>query len=71
MGHALRFSDLLHVKANRGRISQFGLKTGGGDDGWCTWHHHEDYVEFKLKMDRSMRWVASDPSIPESLFSIY
>jgi hypothetical protein len=30
MGHALRFSGLLHVKANRGRISQFGLKTGGG-----------------------------------------
>jgi hypothetical protein len=49
MGHALRFSGLLHVKANRGRISQFGLKTGGGDGGWCTWHHHGDYVlQFSL-----------------------
>jgi hypothetical protein len=25
------------------------------DGGWCTWHHHGDRVELKLKMDGSMR----------------
>jgi hypothetical protein len=30
MGPASRFSGLLRVKASRARISQSGLKTGGG-----------------------------------------
>jgi hypothetical protein len=30
VGHASRYSGLLHVKASLGRISQSGLKTGGG-----------------------------------------
>jgi hypothetical protein len=29
-GHALRSSGLLHVKASLARVSQSGLKTGGG-----------------------------------------
>jgi hypothetical protein len=29
-GHALRSSDLLHVEASLARVSQSGLKTGGG-----------------------------------------
>jgi hypothetical protein len=37
VGHTLRFSGLLHVVASLARISQFGLKTGGGEttDGAC------------------------------------
>jgi hypothetical protein len=30
VGHALRSSGLLHVEANRPRVSQYGLKTSGG-----------------------------------------
>jgi hypothetical protein len=30
VGHALRFSNLLGVEASLARVSQFGLKTGGG-----------------------------------------
>jgi hypothetical protein len=30
VGHASRSSDLLHVEASLARISQSGLKTGGG-----------------------------------------
>jgi hypothetical protein len=30
VGHALRFSSLLHVKASLARVFQSGLKTGGG-----------------------------------------
>jgi hypothetical protein len=30
VGHASRYSGLLHVEASRARIFQFGLKTGGG-----------------------------------------
>jgi hypothetical protein len=30
MGHALRSSDLLRVEASLARVSQPGLKTGGG-----------------------------------------
>jgi hypothetical protein len=30
VGHALRSSGLLHVEASRARVSQSGLKTGGG-----------------------------------------
>jgi hypothetical protein len=29
-GHASRYSGLLHVEASQGRVSQSGLKTGGG-----------------------------------------
>jgi hypothetical protein len=29
-GHASRYSGLLHLKASRARVSQSGLKTGGG-----------------------------------------
>jgi hypothetical protein len=29
VGHALRFSGLLHVEASQVRVSQSGLKTGG------------------------------------------
>jgi hypothetical protein len=29
-GHALRSSGLLHVEASLARVSQSGLKTGGG-----------------------------------------
>jgi hypothetical protein len=28
-------------------------------------------MEFKLKMDGSMQWAASDPSIPTLPFSLY
>jgi hypothetical protein len=41
------------------------------DDGWCRWHHHGDCVELKMKMDGSMRRVASDSSTLKSLFSMY
>jgi hypothetical protein len=30
VGHASRSSGLLHMKASLGRVSQSGLKTGGG-----------------------------------------
>jgi hypothetical protein len=30
VGHASRSSSYLHVKASLARVSQFGLKTGGG-----------------------------------------
>jgi hypothetical protein len=30
VGHALRSSGLLRVESSRARVSQFGLKTGGG-----------------------------------------
>jgi hypothetical protein len=30
VGHASRSSSLLGVEASLGRVSQFGLKTGGG-----------------------------------------
>jgi hypothetical protein len=30
MGHVMRSSDLLHMKASRTRVSQSGLKTCGG-----------------------------------------
>jgi hypothetical protein len=30
VGHASRSSGLLHVEASRSRVSQSGLKTGGG-----------------------------------------
>jgi hypothetical protein len=30
VGHALRYSGLLHVEASLARVSQSGLKTGGG-----------------------------------------
>jgi hypothetical protein len=30
VGHTSRSSGLRHVKGSRGRVSQFGLKTGGG-----------------------------------------
>jgi hypothetical protein len=30
VGHASRSSALLHMKASLGRVSQSGLKTGGG-----------------------------------------
>jgi hypothetical protein len=30
VGHALRFSDLLHVEASLARVYQSDLKTGGG-----------------------------------------
>jgi hypothetical protein len=30
VGHALRSSGLLHVEASQIRVSQSGLKTGGG-----------------------------------------
>jgi hypothetical protein len=30
MGHSLRSSGLLHVKASRARVFQYGLKTYGG-----------------------------------------
>jgi hypothetical protein len=30
VGHASRFSGLLHMKASRTRVFQSGLKTGGG-----------------------------------------
>jgi hypothetical protein len=30
MGHASRYSGLLHVEANLARVSQSGLKTGRG-----------------------------------------
>jgi hypothetical protein len=41
------------------------------DDGWCTWHHHGDCVEGKLKTDLSMRRAASDPAILPFPFSMY
>jgi hypothetical protein len=30
MGHASRFGGLLHLQASHARVSQSGLKTGGG-----------------------------------------
>jgi hypothetical protein len=30
VGHTSRSTGLLHVKGSQGRVSQFGLKTGGG-----------------------------------------
>jgi hypothetical protein len=38
-GYASRSSDLFHLEASRVRVSQCGLKTGGG------------YIEWKLKTD--------------------
>jgi hypothetical protein len=31
---------------------------------WCMWHHRGGRVEIKSKTDGSMRWAASDSSIP-------
>jgi hypothetical protein len=71
VGHALRSSGLLHLKASRARVSQFGLKTGGGVARWCTWHHRGGCVELKLKTDGLMRWSALDPSTLTLSFSMY
>jgi hypothetical protein len=48
VGHASRSSSLLGVEASLARVSQSGLKTGGG----C--------VRGKLKLDGSMRRATSD-----------
>jgi hypothetical protein len=69
--HASRFSGLLDVEASQTRISQSDLKTTGGDDGWCTWHHRGGCVRVKLKSDRSMRCATSDPATPPLLFLMY
>jgi hypothetical protein len=41
------------------------------DSGWCTWHRHRGYVRGKLKMDRLIRWAASDPATLPLLFLMY
>jgi hypothetical protein len=56
MGHTSRSSDLLHVKPSQAKVSN--LPHGG-----C--------VEFKLKMDGSMRQAASDHSASPLPFSLY
>jgi hypothetical protein len=51
----MRSSSLLGVEASLARVSQSGLKTGGG----------------KLKMDGSMRWAALDPTTLPLSFLMY
>jgi hypothetical protein len=63
VGYMTRSSGLLHVKASLARVSQSGLKTGGGVTAGC--------VGVKLKTDRLMRQVASDPAILALSFSFY
>jgi hypothetical protein len=49
VGHAWRYSGLLHVEENRARVSQSSLKTGGGT-AWMvhvasSWRLHGGQVE--------------------------
>jgi hypothetical protein len=73
VGHASRFSGLLHVEESQGTVSQYGLKTGrdAARRGWCTWHLRGGRVEMKLKTDESMRRAALDFSTPTLSFSLY
>jgi hypothetical protein len=41
------------------------------DDKWCTWHRHRGYVEWKLKMNVSLRWGTSDSYTPKLSFLVY
>jgi hypothetical protein len=69
VGHASRYSGLLHVEASQAKVSQSDLKIGGGvmtggaRGGGC--------VENMLKMDGSMRWAASDPATHALPFCLY
>jgi hypothetical protein len=49
VGHALRFSGLLHVEASLTRVFQSGLKTGGGATTGgavaASWRLHRRQVE--------------------------
>jgi hypothetical protein len=49
VGHTLRFSGLLRVEVSRARVSQSGLKTGGGVAQMVhvasSWTLHRDQVE--------------------------
>jgi hypothetical protein len=38
---------------------------------WCMWYHRRGRVEMNLKTDGSMRWAASDSSIPTLPFLLY
>jgi hypothetical protein len=53
VGHASRSSSLLHMKASLARVSQSGLKTGGGATG------HDCNVEPMLKFDNSINCSCS------------
>jgi hypothetical protein len=66
VGHTSRFGGLLRLEASHARISQSGLKTGGG----VTMGGARG-IEWKLKMDGLMRWAASDTSTPTLSFSLY
>jgi hypothetical protein len=50
VGHTSRSSGLLHVKARRARVSEFGIKTGRG----AMTGGRRGCVESKLKTDGSM-----------------
>jgi hypothetical protein len=52
VGHVLRSSGLLHVEASLARVSQFGMKTGGGV---TTSGAHGTIAEVAL--EASWRWT--------------
>jgi hypothetical protein len=71
-GHASRSSSLLGIEASLARVFLVWPEDWRRrDDGWCTWHHRGGCVGGKLKMDRSMRWTASDPVTLALPFSFY
>jgi hypothetical protein len=58
------------VEASWARVSQFGLKTGGGVTAGGA-HHHGGCVKDKLNTDGSMRWAASDSATLALSVSLY
>jgi hypothetical protein len=68
VGHASRSSSLLRVEASLTRVSQSGLKTGGGATASGA---RGTIAEVALKTDGSMRRAASDPATLSLSFSMY
>jgi hypothetical protein len=69
VGHTSRSSGLLRWKQVGLGFPSLPQNWRRSDDGWCMWHHHEDHIKMKSKMDESMRRVVSDSSTPTLSFS--
>jgi hypothetical protein len=53
VGYTSRSSDLLHVEASRARVSQSGLKTGGG----ATWMVHVASLQRSCGVEAKDGWI--------------
>jgi hypothetical protein len=68
VGHTSRSSGLLHLGASQARVSQSGLKAGGGT---VRMGHVALSCGVEAKDDGSMRRAAWDSSTPTLSFSFY